>query len=179
MKLNLGCGSNVLEGYVNVDLIGGEGIVEEDLVEFLLHTKPESVDEILLQDVLEHLPHGWVEDEDQDLVHTDVNPTAIEVLNLVLSRLVSRGIVHVRVPDFGWLIDRWYEWRHNKPERDTNLDFKRLTWMTFGEVKDMLPDTHKSAWTAEQMKYILTVIGFSNVQVASVPPNLEIQARKV
>lgn len=176
----MGCGNNILPDHINVDKNPSDPtVVEEDIVTYLMHTKDFSVDEILLQDVLEHFPHGWTTDDKDELVHTDIHPTALEVLSLVNSRLVRGGVVKIRVPDFGWLIDRWYEWKHKKEGRDENLDFKRLTWMTFGDVKDILLDTHKSVWTHVQLCGLLNALGFEDIEVEECPPNIEVKATRV
>jgi hypothetical protein len=54
LRLNLGCGMNRLEGYVNVDRYG-EPDVRHDLEVFPWPWTDDSVEEILLQHVLEHL----------------------------------------------------------------------------------------------------------------------------
>ena len=54
MKLNLGCGQNLLEGYVNVDKFG-EPDLKHDLEEFPWPWDDASVTEVRLDHVLEHL----------------------------------------------------------------------------------------------------------------------------
>ena len=54
MKLNLGCGNDKKEGYVNVDLFGGD--VTHDLNVFPWPLEDNTVDEVLLHNILEHLP---------------------------------------------------------------------------------------------------------------------------
>jgi SAM-dependent methyltransferase len=54
LKLNLGCGRDLKKGYVNVDLYGGD--VQHDLNNFPYPWEKSSIDEILLHNVLEHLP---------------------------------------------------------------------------------------------------------------------------
>lgn len=54
MKLNLGCGRDLKQGYVNVDLFGGD--VTHDLAKFPYPWDDDSVEEVLLHNVLEHLP---------------------------------------------------------------------------------------------------------------------------
>lgn len=56
MKLNLGCGRDVREGWVNVDLHSSNpNVMKVDLSKLPLPFETESVDEIRLQQVLEHL----------------------------------------------------------------------------------------------------------------------------
>jgi len=55
MKLNLGCGSDYRQGYVNVDRIPGVADVVHDLNVFPYPWPDNSADEIVARHVLEHL----------------------------------------------------------------------------------------------------------------------------
>ena len=54
IKLNLGCGRDIKEGYINVDKLGGAD-VKHDLDVYPLPFKKNSVDFILASHILEHL----------------------------------------------------------------------------------------------------------------------------
>jgi predicted SAM-dependent methyltransferase len=64
MKLNLGCGADIRHGYINVDFGDRQGYVDTDttgfqsadLTKFPWPWTSNSVDEILMWHVLEHLP---------------------------------------------------------------------------------------------------------------------------
>ncbi len=56
MKLNLGCGSKIYDGYVNVDKFDIYNIdLKHDLEKFPYPFKDDSVEEIILSHVLEHI----------------------------------------------------------------------------------------------------------------------------
>ena len=56
MKLNLGCGRGKKPGYCNVDLYGDEFVVKHDLNKKPWPWKDGTVSEVLMHNVLEHLP---------------------------------------------------------------------------------------------------------------------------
>jgi hypothetical protein len=59
VKLNLGCGDDVREGYVNVDFRKTHpSVVEMDLSKFPWGFESDSADEILMLDFLEHFPYA-------------------------------------------------------------------------------------------------------------------------
>jgi len=61
MKLNLGCGTDIREGYVNLDSTKLPGVqVVHDIQKLPLPFKNEEFDEILCQDVLEHVDYPRV-----------------------------------------------------------------------------------------------------------------------
>lgn len=56
LKLNLGCGNDIREGYTNIDIRKTHPDVLQCPIE-ILHFEDNSVDEILAIDVMEHLPY--------------------------------------------------------------------------------------------------------------------------
>lgn len=63
MKLNIGCGKVIKPGYTNVDIIKGEGVdMIHDLDKTPYPFKDNSADEIIANDIIEHLhyPEGMV-----------------------------------------------------------------------------------------------------------------------
>lgn len=81
-RLNLGCGSDIRQGYVNLDRVSLPGVdVAHDLEKLPLPFEDGSFDEILCQDVLEHL---------------DYVPLMRELHRI----LVPGGTLVIRVPHF-------------------------------------------------------------------------------
>lgn len=82
IRLNLGCGNNYKEGWVNVDIRGTEYDVKHDLDTFPYPFDDNSADFILMQDVLEHLK------EPVKAIHE-------------LHRIIKpKGIIQIRVPHY-------------------------------------------------------------------------------
>ena len=56
MKLNLGCGNKIIDGYVNVDKYDTYNIdIKHDLEKFPYPFEDDTVEEIILSHVLEHI----------------------------------------------------------------------------------------------------------------------------
>lgn len=88
LKLNLGCGKDIREGYVNVDIHNNDpSIVYEDLSHLPWKWGDESVDEILMLDFLEHFPYS----------------KTVSILEEVHRILKMGGFVDIQVPDFSEL----------------------------------------------------------------------------
>jgi hypothetical protein len=84
VKLNLGCGRDVKQGYVNVDINDGPGITKVDLSKFPWPWADGCASEVLMYDFLEHFPY----------VDTKV---ILRELRRILS---SSGKAEIQVPDF-------------------------------------------------------------------------------
>lgn len=83
IKLNLGCGMNHKEGYINVDKFGSPDI-QHDLESFPWPWEDSSVDEILLIHVLEHLG--------QD------TETYLNIIKQIYRICKDQALVHIAVP---------------------------------------------------------------------------------
>jgi len=82
-KLNLGCGSDIKKGWVNLDSARLEGVdVVHDLRVLPLPFEDSSFDEIVCQDIIEHID--------------DYAPLLKELHRL----LATGGLLHIRVPHF-------------------------------------------------------------------------------
>lgn len=93
MKLNLGCGNDIRKGYINVDFFNSKAEEKVDLINFPWPFKDNSIDEILMNHVLEHLP--------------DTERTMREIHRI----LKVGGIFHGQVP-FGWSDNGITEYGH-------------------------------------------------------------------
>jgi len=63
MKLNLGCGYTILDGWVNLDYLDGQGVdVVHDLEKFPYPFKDNTFDKVLASHIIEHVsnPDGLV-----------------------------------------------------------------------------------------------------------------------
>lgn len=81
-KLNIGCGSNIREGWVNLDITNQPGVdVVHDIENLPLPFADDSFDEILCQDILEHVEY-------------------LPVIKDIYRILAQDGAVHIRVPHF-------------------------------------------------------------------------------
>jgi len=103
MKLNLGSGRDIKEGWTNVDFIKAEGIdVVWNLDKFPYPFKDNSVDEILLNHILEHL---WYPEK------------VIEELWRITK---YKGKITIRVPHFScWAV--WGDIIHKRTFTHTSL----------------------------------------------------------
>lgn len=83
-KLNVGCGTDIRKGYVNVDKYNYEGIDFIQDLDNKLDFKDNEFEEILAQDIIEHV--------------TDVQFTMLE-----LSRILKKnGVLKIRVPHYNY-----------------------------------------------------------------------------
>lgn len=97
MKLNLGCGDDLKDGYVNVDFFNDKCDLKVDLESLPLPFEDSSVDEVLLDNVLEHL---WV------------NPYKFM---LEIHRILRKGgLVFVELPMLASQLThvRWFHRKH-------------------------------------------------------------------
>lgn len=88
-KLNLGCGTKKMSGYVNVDVCGNPDIVW-DLSVFPWPFENDSADEIYSSHFLEHV--------------VDFDKTVLEIHRI----LKPRGVFHARVPHYRNPLGVWH-----------------------------------------------------------------------
>jgi len=83
VKLNVGCGTDIRPGWINLDSVALPGVdVCHDLNDMPLPFESNSLDQILCQDILEHI-HGY--------------PRLLKDLHRILK---PGGVVDIRVPHF-------------------------------------------------------------------------------
>ncbi|MCR4285721.1 MAG: class I SAM-dependent methyltransferase [Candidatus Kaiserbacteria bacterium] len=81
-KLNLGCGTDIMEGWVNLDIASLPGVdVVHNIEDLPLPLADNSFDEILCNDILEHV---------------DYPPVLKEMVRI----LTPGGVIHIRSPHF-------------------------------------------------------------------------------
>lgn len=85
-RYNLGCGDLLLSGYENLDRKTGQEI-------YPLAIGDESADEIRASHVLEHFPHGQIQ----------------EIVRHWASKLKPGGVLKVAVPDFDWIAQAYLD----------------------------------------------------------------------
>lgn len=162
IKLHIGCGNNILDGFINIDkYVKDEKVYEFDILN--LPFKDSTVEEILAEHVLEHLSF------------------AEEKLFFLEARrvLVAGGILKVEVPDMEWV---FYEFCKQK---DFFVDFYQvgsidhyfgnglennnrwgvLTTHIWGNQNGN-GQFHKNGYTEQKLLRIKQLLGFSACSVS-------------
>lgn len=134
MKLNVGCGSDVREGYVNIDLNSKDSRVVLGDVSDLSEYEDESVDEVLALDIVEHFPLKEVEG----------------VLGEWCRVLKRGGVLRLMTPDVDVVMQMFY-----KKAGSGEISWRRLSEIVYGNQKNDF-QFHKVifsfAWLEEILK---------------------------
>ncbi len=154
MKLNVGCGTDYREGFVNIDgstrLPRVDRVIDISTDRLTCHFAAGSVDHILANDIVEHHYH-W---------------EAVALLQDFHTLLRPGGTAEIRVPDAAHIIRHWRMPMERKltllfggqdiPQgRDAEMDQSRKQFPQYF--------CHKFGWTMDRMKLELSQIGFGQV----------------
>ncbi|WP_162913302.1 methyltransferase domain-containing protein [Rhodospirillaceae bacterium SYSU D60014] len=148
LKLNLGCGGNRQDGYVNVDV---RPLPSVDLVagpKDCLRYFSGRCDEIYISHVLEHFASPGKAKRDHD-------ETVLGFLKAIHMLLKPGGVIRVAVPDFGAITRLYVEGRLPL--------YPRLLGRLCGE-QDYRENLHKCLFDRAFLEQCLTETGFVNVQ---------------
>lgn len=121
VKLNLGCGDNLLEGYINVDKYDKAADVQADITE--LPYEDNSVDKVVAYQVIEHVPYN-LNDKLFAEIYRVLKPAGTAILetpdiDVVAVKILQEGITdqwrHNLVGEYyrPWDKDRYDDWEHH------------------------------------------------------------------
>jgi hypothetical protein len=169
IKLNIGCGTDYRDGFINID--GSDTLPRIDKKldisreSLLSHFDVESVTYILANDIIEHHYH-W---------------EAVRILREFYSLLTVGGKVEIRVPDAKWIIKTW----RLSVEQKLNLlfggqDISQGRSEKMDESRKKFPQyfCHKFGWTMKSMTDELAAIGFTNVRCVRARTNFVTYAER-
>lgn len=138
-KLNLGCGSNKLEGYINIDTEKStKPDLVHDFVKCSLPYKPNTIDEIVLFHTIEH-------------IRKEFHPQLIAEFFRVMK--VARPLF-ISYPNFWECASRWKD----------NYQGKRDFWHKTMFGRQLYPaDYHVCAMDPKELEVLLLKVGFEHV----------------
>lgn len=144
MQINLGCGEDFREGFVNIDnrdLEPPPGIkfLQADILQYLQSLEGGCVKYVHLQDIIEH----FTKDD------------AIQVLKEIFRTLASGGDITIRAPDGHWLAKRMIN-----PEEGEEIDPELYSWLLMGG-QTYEGNFHYTIWTPDWMQLVLREIGYT------------------
>jgi hypothetical protein len=143
MKLNLCCGDDVRDGYINIDVRKtNPNVLVLDLEKELLKPFPSnSVEEIIAKDCIENVSWRRVEDLLRDIHRV----------------LKCNGKVYIQVPDLEAIAKKVI---FNPDFCFGNLcGWKAISYWVYGG-QDYPENSHKAGFTIESLKRLLESIGF-------------------
>jgi len=167
IKLNVGCGFDYREGFVNIDgsdlLPRVDKVIDLNNDSLLNHFDIETVDFILAIDFIEHLFH-W---------------EAVKILNDFYKLLKSNARLELQLPDFKYICNAW----HIPIEKKINSlyggqDIKQNSKRDI--YREKFPEffCHKYGYTQKTMKRELKQVGFSVVKTKRRRKNFYAEAIK-
>ena len=121
MKLNLGCGDNLLDGYINVDKYDKAADVQADITD--LPFEDNSVDKVVAYQVIEHVPYN-LNDKLFAEIYRVLKPGGTAILetpdiDVVALKILQEGLtdqwVYNLVGEYyrPWDKDRYDDWEHH------------------------------------------------------------------
>jgi hypothetical protein len=160
LKLNLGAGDTVMEGYTPIDRKFGQEV-------FPLQYEDNSVDEIRASHVLEHFRY--------------TGGGVWEVLKHWAQKLRPGGVLKVAVPDFEKIARGYVAFR----DGDTTAKMNTSGYILGGQVDDN--DFHYALFDRESLSLIMTKAGLVDIKewkseiqdCAALPISLNLQGTKV
>jgi hypothetical protein len=169
MRLNIGCGMDYREGFVNID--GSEMLPRVDRVIDLSTEK-----------LCDHFTHGTFEQIlAHDIIEHHFHWEAVGIMHDCHNLLKSGGHLDIRVPDADYIIGR------------QDISISRKITLLFGgqdvsqgnnpameRSRKKFPQffCHKYAWTMKAMRIELLRIGFSTVECKRAGNNFVVRAAK-
>jgi hypothetical protein len=154
MKLNVGCGADYREGFVNIDgsrtLRRIDKVVDISTTSLLSCFEAGTVSYILANDIIEHHFH-W---------------EAVRIMRDFYFLLAKDGQVEIRVPDSAYIIKTWslsIELKLNLLFGGQDIPQGKTPAMDESRLKHPQYFCHKYGWTMATMSKELCSIGFSNV----------------
>lgn len=153
VQLNLGCGNDIREGFINVDV---RQVPNVDIVATLekLPFRDNYADKIVAQDVLEHF----------------CRIELIDVVTEIKRVLKVGGILEVRVPDCEQILNKYAL---------KELDVDSALGYIFGG-QDYVQNVHKIGFTKNNCKYLFETFGFEVLECYTCDAtNLKCVAKKV
>lgn len=178
MRLNLGSGDTPLANYENLDIKNGQSI-------YPLNYPDNSADEVRASHVLEHFPHHQT----------------MDVLREWVRVLKPGGWLKVAVPDFDWIIGRYYYGKVIVPtgQNDPFTGSVCVVYSQEGDAMNISPiegylmggqidewDEHKAIFSEWKLTSLFNAVGLAQIQkweseikdCASLPVSLNLMAQK-
>jgi predicted SAM-dependent methyltransferase len=151
LRLNLGSGAEVLDGFTNVDLYDETADVRADICE--LPFDDNSVDEIVALQVIEHVPYQKSEQMFSEMYRV-LKPECFALVETPDIEVVCRKILEDGLEDKWiynlvgqyyrpWDKDRYEDWENNAAS------------------------IHRNPWTFERLQRVCEPLGFKCVRVKS------------
>ena len=168
MKLNLGCGNKLKEGWENIDLVKTQPNVKVmDVLDITEHYKEATVDHIYMEHLIEHFD---MEDRNQLLL------SCHELLK-------NNGILEILTPDFGAISNAWQSGQLSI----TYLSKLIYGWYVNEGTRENEPYmTHKFIYDRATMLDELNCYGFTRIAIKDAdeepcmqpPLSMHVTARK-
>jgi len=165
IRLNIGCGTRVIEGWVNIDMVARAPGVRTDINPLDLPYRDGEVEEILAEHVFEHF--GFADEE--------------RLWRECARVLRPGGCLEIEVPDFEWVCrmfvsaeDRFREFYQVGADdhyfgsgRDVTQRWGILQTMFFGN-QNGAGQFHKSGYTRGKIERIAEMVGFRQTHLRTV-----------
>lgn len=169
IKLNIGCGTDYREGYINID--GSTSLIKVDKV---IDISTQSLEDFFDENSVEHIIAN-------DIIEHHFHWEAVRILNECYQLLSKTGSIEIRVPDCEYIISS----NSFSIERKLTLlfggqDIPQGVDVEMDKSRREFPQyfCHKYGWTMDRLKNDLLKIGFKSIEMVRADTNFVTYAYK-